>query len=381
MVSSVRSRPNHYEVLGLVPTANDAEIGRAFAKKAGLVSAHPLGKLAEILLAYETLRDPAKRRNYDRSLAAPPKLRPHQWTAAAQPRWTPFMAAAAASTGAHARSATGQAPEPHVTAEPKRDGPAESGPTTSIGMSLRELAKPEPLEASSLATKPKQGWQDEQGADARLEQVVEHILAVGRAEKERSSNLKFGMLDWRRPALALGGLVLGAGLFGALLGLSVRENASSAQAKSASAAPLGQALRHGAAPLAAPAHIYVETQMERPDRAGLSGARHRFPRERPVGSAVPVEQGAPVESGPGESETMASADSPAVERPLAADLPLSNRLVAHTLARIGYACGQVAATAPAEGEAQGAYNITCSSGQSYQARPVRGRYRFRRLDR
>ena len=383
MVSSVRLRPNHYEVLGLAPTANDGEIGRAFAKKMGLAAAHPLGELAQILLAYETLRDPARRHDYDRSLAAPLKLRPHQWTAAARPRWTPFTATAAAGSGAPARSGHGQAPEPRMATEPKRDVPAEPSPTTSIGMSLRELAKPEPLGASRPPTKPAHGWKDEQGTDARLEQVVEHILAVGREEKERSRNLRFGVTDWRRPALALGGLVLGAGLLGALLGLSVRGNASSAQAESASAAPLGRALRHVAAAPAPPALPYIETQMERPDRARLSvaRARHGVPRKRPVDSAEPGEQAAPLASGSGTSETMASADRPAAAPAVAADLPLSNRLVVHTLERIGYACGQVAATAPAEGETQGVYNITCSSGQSYQARPVGGRYRFRRLDR
>ncbi len=382
MVSSIRSRPNHYEVLGVAATANDGEIRRAFAKKMGLGAAHPPGKLAQILLAYETLHNRAKRRDYDRSLAAPPTLRPHQWTAAARPRRTPFVAAAAITSGAQA-SLSGQVPEPHVTAEPKLDVPVEPSPTTSIGMSLRELAKPEPLAASSPAANPKQEWKDDRGADARLEQVVEQILAVGRADKERSRHLKFGVLDWRRPVLALAGLVAGAGLFGALLGLSVRENASSAQAEAASAAPHGRPLRHVAAPPAAPADAHAETQLERAHRADLSvsRARHSVPRQRPVGSAEPVEQGAPVGSGLDESEIMADGDRPTAARAVAADLPLSNKLVAHTIERIGYACGQVAATAPAEGEAQGVYNITCSSGQTYQARPIRGRYRFRRLDR
>ena len=64
--------------------------------------------------------------------------------------------------------------------------------------------------------------------------------------------------------------------------------------------------------------------------------------------------------------------APAVE----ASLPLPKAVIARTIERIGYRCGDVAAATAA---GPGAYKITCTSGQSYQATPVRGRYRFRRL--
>jgi hypothetical protein len=54
-------------------------------------------------------------------------------------------------------------------------------------------------------------------------------------------------------------------------------------------------------------------------------------------------------------------------------------VVARTIDRIGYSCGGVASTSPVEGEAPGVFKVTCTSGQSYQAKPVNGRYRFRRL--
>ena len=60
-------------------------------------------------------------------------------------------------------------------------------------------------------------------------------------------------------------------------------------------------------------------------------------------------------------------------------MPLPNKVVARTIERIGYACGEVASTTPVEGAGSGVFTVTCTSGQSYQARPVRGRYRFRRL--
>jgi hypothetical protein len=58
-------------------------------------------------------------------------------------------------------------------------------------------------------------------------------------------------------------------------------------------------------------------------------------------------------------------------------MPLSNALIARTIGRIGYACGQVASTAPVDGSA-GMFKVTCTSGHAYQARPVGGRYRFKR---
>jgi len=61
-----------------------------------------------------------------------------------------------------------------------------------------------------------------------------------------------------------------------------------------------------------------------------------------------------------------------------ASMPLPHSTVARTLDRIGYRCGSVASATPVEG-ASGTYNVTCSSGQSFQAKPVNGRYRFRRL--
>jgi hypothetical protein len=74
---------------------------------------------------------------------------------------------------------------------------------------------------------------------------------------------------------------------------------------------------------------------------------------------------------------------PAVAEPTdsVAAMPLSNKAIARTMQRIGYACGRVTSTAAVEGAAPGVFRVTCTSGYSYQATPVRGRYRFRRLGR
>ena len=63
----------------------------------------------------------------------------------------------------------------------------------------------------------------------------------------------------------------------------------------------------------------------------------------------------------------------------AARMPLPNAVIARTIGRIGYPCGQVATTAAVGDEASGVFKVTCTSGHSYRAAPVGGRYRFRRL--
>jgi hypothetical protein len=60
-----------------------------------------------------------------------------------------------------------------------------------------------------------------------------------------------------------------------------------------------------------------------------------------------------------------------------ASMPLADRTIARTIERIGYRCGSVSGTTA--GATAGVFTVTCSSGQSFQARPVRGRYHFRRL--
>src|SRR3954452_23725280 len=68
MATAVKSRPNFYEVLGLTPAASNAQIGDAFAREIILSRMRAFGGVAEVSIAYETLRDPAKRKAYDPSI-------------------------------------------------------------------------------------------------------------------------------------------------------------------------------------------------------------------------------------------------------------------------------------------------------------------------
>jgi len=57
-------------------------------------------------------------------------------------------------------------------------------------------------------------------------------------------------------------------------------------------------------------------------------------------------------------------------------LPLPKATIARTIQKIGYPCGGVSSVAPVD--AGGVFKVTCSSGHSYRAAPVGGRYRFKK---
>jgi hypothetical protein len=191
-------------------------------------------------------------------------------------------------------------------------------------------------------------------------------------ERESLRNAEYRMPDWKKPIVAVSGLLVGAGLLGTFAGLSVTNNEAPAQAEpvATSTPPKHPSI---APPPAAPVANATDTQVERPVRTAVPQFRARRAK-RPPPSSWAERESLDLESASGQA---AAVTQPA--KAVAADMPLSSSLVARTIDRIGYACGEVASTAPVEGEAQGVYRVTCSSGQSYQATPVHGRYRFRRL--
>jgi len=332
---------NHYEVLGIDPAAGLEDIKRAFAAKMSLFGAHRLAEAPAISAAFEILRDPPKRQAYDAALGLNAKPAPQGWGfAVPPPRWTPFMASTAIDEA--------PAPEPHVTIDPR---------AAAIAASLREVAKPAAPVAAAEPT-----------GEAELEGVLDHIRAYGREEKARLRETR-AQVNWKRPAVAIGGIVLGAGLMGALAGLSVKDNAA-AQAEPAVSVALPPAKEK--ADLAAAVPLPEPVQV--PETAGVPKAKRITAPRRPTAWADQIAQ-------------RLAADAPAVEQASAdtepatvvpATMPLPHRVVAQTIERIGYACGEVASTSAVEG-ARGVYYVTCSSGATYQAKPVRGRYHFRRV--
>lgn len=103
MVGSVKEGPNHYEILGLTPSATGDEIAKAFATRMQSHITNPGEKVDDYALklraAYKTLGDPFWRRIYDAELGLASKPRPeptlrHPPQSAAEQRVAPFIAAA-----------------------------------------------------------------------------------------------------------------------------------------------------------------------------------------------------------------------------------------------------------------------------------------------
>jgi hypothetical protein len=176
MISSVR--PNHYETLGVRPSASDEEIGQAFAKMMTLSAARPLGATAQVIGAYETLKDPDRRRNYDRSLGLREEPKPQP--AFSIPRaWQPFAVSVHTQLMDEGARRTPLNPDPRVTARLRKE-------------------------------------------QHRTEPLIQQVLA---AKREASDAVDYPS-QWKGPALTLGGLVLGAGVLGAMAGLSVGGDAA-----------------------------------------------------------------------------------------------------------------------------------------------------------
>lgn len=355
MASSVGTRPNHYEVLGLLPTASEDEIAQAFAKAMGVFGARPLSDVAQLSAAFETLRDPAKRRAYDDELGR--SREPEPEPAAVTGYWT------VASAHAGAPSFIGsQWTKPRVDA-PAPDAEPEMPPQLAEAKPRPELDLPTFLAASRRALP--------------VSDPVEHRLDAAPQIDDS--------WQWKRPALAVGALLLAAGGVGVVAGLSaggevedeagltVALPAAKAHAKTAASAPVVLAKA-------------IETPAVANRAAGPSAVRDK-PLASPQPVAVAAEQAVerdplapvPIDSAFVESATTQAAATevapPAQATP--ASMPLPGRVVARTIDRIGYACGSVASTAAVDG-ARGVFKVTCSSGQSYRAAPVHGRYRFSR---
>jgi hypothetical protein len=393
MDGTVGSRPSHYDALGLTPGASEEEIARAFATKMNAFRWHPAGAAAHVWIAYETLRDRIKRADYDRSLGLVPQ-RQQVWSmAVSQQHWTPFIASPSTSR------TDGVSPEPKAEsrAEPCANAPEPAGAPVdprleSIAATVRELANPARREVPDNPRPPLLvSRRPEREADS-LEPVIHQILSTGRSEKENLRYAEGTAFEWKRPVQIVGGLILGAGIFGVVLGLSARDNPAAAEAQSIPAAHSAAEKLHSS-PSPPPAEPLAETtasQREATETADLfSSTSKRLVIRRPApfsamrsATRSPTAESSAVDNPPeaAASDDQAAAD-PLAPQPAAAKLPLSNSVIAHTIDRIGYRCGEVASTAPVEGAAPGTFSVTCSSGQTYQATPLHGRYRFRRSGR
>ena len=368
MVSTVSERPNHYERLGIEPSATTDEIARAFAQ--ALHKPGPFGVLAYVGLAFETLRDPVRRKAYDRSIGLAPEPAPSE---------RPFVARSLSGTVTFRREgAAAPAAERPPVAEP------ESAARRAPVARPVPAAKPTPRPAARpFAAAPRRDPIDRQAfARASAERPVPRPRPI----EPLFASAESGTIDWKRSGTIAGSLVAAVALIGAWAGWEASNDTPQAPQ---------QAIRR-ALPPSQPEAIMAFQEKARPEIEPASPAEPTAreavaarrtvtrPRVRPIELTPAEEQelagNAFVESVTEQAQTVEAPDltrDAPVLQAASASMPLPDRVIARTIRRIGYPCGAVASKA--QGAAPGVFTVTCTSGHSYRAQPVRGRYRFKRL--
>jgi len=367
MATTVTARPNHYELLGLPTDAGHDDIFAAFRKAMGLFATRPSVSAAQLSVAFETLRNPAKRRAYDEAQGLNRKPEPK---APFPPRPVGASFIASASHEAAVQALRDKLAQLAAPAEPPPPPKAtqETSVASFIASSVRGAGEPWPA-ALAEPVQPKL----EREAPARREPAPATIAEPAIQDQPIAEGSPF---EWKRPALIAGGLVGAAGLIGALAGVSVRDHPAPAATKADVTIPLPAARPAAvAAPAQAPEIATWTQPIARPRVARSSSPRSHSVAAQPV----VVADSAPVDPPPLESAIAEPTPAEAAPvQPVAASLPLPKSVIARTIHRIGYACGSVTSASAVDGST-GVYKVTCSSGQSYQASPVRGRYHFRKL--
>jgi hypothetical protein len=378
MRSTVKSRPNHYEVLGLTPGASSDEIAQAFAKELSDRRPRAFGSLANVTVAYETLRDRIKREAYDISLGLRPKAKPPAPSRTAPAEWSPLRASP--------RPAPQAAKDLLSRLAPKADAVPRSEPASARKLPpFAAASRREPTNPKPQAVFPKPGTiQKEPGQpEAVARPRVDLPSGEGRldfAELGRFQTDGEAPFQWKIPALAAGVLIF-AVCVGAWRGLEAgNDNEQAENAVTLKVPPAKPLPALAGSPLALASNV-EEARSQQPTPATAAAARVERARP-PLQIDLPEPQSAETanstQNPPDEIATeRAAAESPSVEA-TPASMPLPKAVIARTIGRIGYPCGQVASTTAVDG-ASGAFKVTCTSGHSYRAAPVRGRYRFRRL--
>jgi len=377
MSTTVKSRPTHYDVLGLTPGATADEIAKAFANE--LRRPRPFGSLAEVTVAYETLRDRIKREAYDVSLGLKPK--PASPPPAA-PEWSSYSMRASASPAP--QSAKGPSPR----AVPKADPPprAEARPEPKVSPFVAAASPGEPTNADFREARPKPSEPVEQlrRPEAAVKPRLDHSPGGDLLHFDEAQRFRFDRAElsqWKLPALGAGALIL-AVTVGAWTGLEAGNDNEQALAENSvtmkvpAAKPLPEIA--GSPLTIPPSEAEVEPQQPRRPAATPAGVERA---RQPLQNDLPDTQDETAQSSLSELSEVgaeqATDESQAIQA-TAAKLPLPNAVIARTIGRIGYPCGQVVSTTSMDG-APGTFKVTCTSGHSYRASPVRGRYRFRRL--
>ena len=377
MTSAIgRLRLNHYEALGIGSDASRADIERAFFRKVSSFLPHTFGNVAEASTAYETLKDPDKRQVYDRSIGLGRAADP----ARPVPLWSgrPWSITAGPVVGARPLSALPAMDRPLLTprAEPSDVPAARPDDRPFIGASapptdpkrLEPYAAPSPLSVSTLPDPPRSRF-------------PAHSMMFDMVEEGQ------GMVRSTRTALIAVSLVVGVAVIGGWIGWAAGNDEQAPKSQLLNEQP-PRAIPQTADTIAVPASNW----QAQPGPSALPVSRVGQVKARPGRRAAPLPSPPPPADEAAQQVPAVTAPPPAAESgtdhattpaeaPVAAStpaaLPLSSGAAARTIERIGYSCGTVSSTV-ASG-ALGVFTVTCTSGQSYRATPVRGRYHFRRV--
>ena len=367
MDQHLKQRPNHYQTLGLKPGARSDEIERAFARQISPFTPRPFGSVAALSIAYETLRDPHRRRAYDQSIGIqppPPRTRfvvPVSGTMSfIGSRYTPSRPAGLEQ----ASKPVAPNVEPRAIEPEAVETEAVERPVVEPQAPLR----PEPDRVSNFLARSLRLSSREALAEPPATPAPAAFTIEPNAVESGSTSLKPFVLG----AVAL---VATAALFGAWLGsVSIEDGTvDDPPAASASVRAILPPASPGAAAIS-PAPPLTLTQegaaVARPTLRSTAPSRRVVPAVREEAASAPEPVAPDLAEAP---PTQAEESMPAV----AARLPLADATVARTIRRIGYPCGSVASTAAGSGA--GVFVVTCTSGHSYRATPINGRYRFKRL--
>jgi len=361
-------RPNHYELLGLRPEASGDEIVQAFAKELGLLRPRAFGTLAEVTVAYETLKDPVKRQAYDSSIGLTSEPGAPEPAPEVPPEWQPFLVRASAKP-VERPAIPLPPPSARPVPQPRPESRIEPRMAPSATALLREPVKPTTF--VSTPRKLAELYPPEADETRHLEPPTRVDRTFHEAEAEVVDDEAESSNRWKVPALAATAL-LAAVAVGAWTGWeSGNDNASvSVKVPSANPAPdVAETAPNPAVSVTEPATEQRPVAVAHPPQV----AKTRPPLQIDLPDEQPIET-----AQTDESPLIKIAPEPAVaESSASTTLPLSKTVIASTIRRIGYPCSDVASTSGVEGG--GAFTVTCASGHSYRAAPVHGRYRFRRI--
>ena len=391
MDSTVKARPNHYEILGVTPAATDEEIRRAFAREISALRPRAFGGVGEVSIAYETLRHSDRRKAYDSSIGIRPEPKPAP-PAIAGVGGAQFIGATLGARLERLASENFRISSPPVTSgapEPDRapSPPAEPRTASFIASSVRSNVKAAATADNSSPIVPRTDAPVERVRKAEAQQPVparhEPVLEPAYPVAQDALNAEDASFDWKQPAAILGGLVLAVGLLGAWAGWEAGNDGKAEQ-------PPKESVTQRLPP--PPAFPVPEQATAAPQREVAAAATAAVPQPRAAAKAGEERKAATASgyvalaeepaSAAGSADPLAPTSGTASTEPeqaavVPAMLPLPHSVVARTIGRIGYSCGQVASASAVDGKA-GVFKVTCTSGDSYRAAPVRGRYRFSR---